>query len=139
MVLGFALVEATATFAAELPTVELAIKGHRLVAEVAANDSTRMTGLMNRFSLRPDHGMLFVHREPGFYSYFMFQHEIPLDIVWIDAGRIIVEIIENAPPCRTKASECPHYGGAKVAHYVLELAGGMARKYELREGQRIEF
>ena len=129
----------TATYA-DINTRDVKLPGGQVIqAETVSTSLQRAKGLMFRTSLAPDHGMLFVHREPGFYSYFMFQHEIPLDIVWIDAGRIIVEIIENAPPCRTKASECPHYGGAKVAHYVLELAGGMARKYELREGQRIEF
>src|SRR6185295_19359378 len=39
-----------------LPTVVLAINGHKVTAEVAATPEERATGLMNRFSLRPDNG-----------------------------------------------------------------------------------
>ena len=46
--------------AAALPTTTLSINGHKLTAEVAATPDQRATGLMNRFSLRPDSGMLFV-------------------------------------------------------------------------------
>ena len=61
----FALGATLATAAAELPTVELNIKGQRVVAEVAATEATRTVGLMNRFSLQPDHGMLFVFKQPA--------------------------------------------------------------------------
>ena len=124
----------------DINTRDVRLPGGQVIeAETVSTSLQRAKGLMFRTSLAPDHGMLFVHRDPGYYSYFMFQHEIPLDIVWIDGGHLIVEIVEHAPPCKTKASECPHYGGAKLSHYVLELASGMARKYGLREGQRIEF
>ena len=63
----------------------------------------------------------------------MYQVRIPLDIIWMDRYRAIVEIAANAPPCKTVASQCPHYGGnSERAQYVLELAGGMAAKYGLK-------
>src|SRR5216684_795842 len=124
----------------DINTRDVRLPGGQVIeAETVSTSLQRAKGLMFRTSLAADHGMLFVHRDPGYYSYFMFQHEIPLDIFWIDSDHIIVEIVEHAPPCKTKASECPHYGGAKLSHYVLELASGTARKYGLREGQRIEF
>jgi hypothetical protein len=129
----------TATYT-DINTRDITLPGGQVIqAETVTTNLQRARGLMFRTSLAPDHGMLFVYKDPGYYSYFMYQHEIPLDIVWIDGGHVIVEIVENAPPCHTKASECPHFGGAKVSHYVLELASGMARKYDLHEGQRIEF
>ena len=48
-----------------LPTVTLAINGHKIVAEVASTPDDRATGLMNRFSLQPDRGMLFVFAHPS--------------------------------------------------------------------------
>ena len=113
--------------------------GQVIQAESASNVLQRARGLMFRTSLDPDRGMLFIHEKPGLYSYFMYQHEIPLDMIWIDTGHVIVDIVENAPPCHTQASQCPHYGGNTVANFVLELAAGMVRKYELKVGQRIEF
>jgi hypothetical protein len=83
--------------------------------------------------------MLFFHEREGNYSYWMYQTRIPLDIIWMDRYRRIVEISANAPPCKTVASQCRHYGGNQRAQYVLELAGGMASKYGLKAGDILEF
>ena len=100
----------------------------------------QMRGMMFRTSLAPDHGhAVSSTRTPGLYSYWTYQYEIPLDMIWIDTSRQIVEIVENAPPCKSVASQCPHYGGTKVARYHLELASGMVRKYGLQVGQKLDF
>jgi len=100
-------------------------------------DMTR--GMMFRESLAPDRGMLFFHPEPGLYQYWMYQVLIPLDIIWLDNQRRIVEISPQTPPCKTAASQCPHYGGTQRARYVLELAGGMAEKHGLKLGDTLDF
>jgi hypothetical protein len=100
-------------------------------------DLTR--GLMFRTSLAPDHGMLFVHAEAGNYQHWMYQVLIPLDIIWLDSNRDIVEMAENAQPCKTQASKCAQYGGKQISAYVLEIGGGMARKYGLSVGQRVQW
>jgi hypothetical protein len=46
--------------ATELHAIPLTIGRHKLTAEVAVTPEHRATGLMNRFSLKPDHGMVFV-------------------------------------------------------------------------------
>jgi uncharacterized membrane protein (UPF0127 family) len=98
-----------------------------------------MRGMMFRDSLEEDRGMLFIHGGAGNYPYYMYQVRIPLDIIWLDQNRSIVEISANTPPCTSAASECPRYGGKQTALFVLELAGGMAAKYNLHTGQRLEF
>jgi uncharacterized membrane protein (UPF0127 family) len=50
-----------------------------------------------------------------------------------------VEISANTPPCQAEPSQCPSYGGHRSARFVLELAGGMAAKYGLKEGDAIDF
>jgi uncharacterized membrane protein (UPF0127 family) len=125
---------------ADLNTQEVKLPGGQTIrAEAMIRPEDQLRGLMFRTSLAPDRGMLFIHKTPGLYSTFMYQHEIPLDIIWLDTGRNIVEIVENAPPCKTVASQCPHYGGTKTSQFILELAGGMAHKYGLRTGQHLEF
>lgn len=113
--------------------------GTKLSAEVMLFEADMARGMMFRDSLPADQGMLFVHTAPGRYAYWMYQVRIPLDIVWMSPEHRIVEISANTPPCRTRASDCPRYGGNVPAQYVLELAGGMAAKYGLREGQSIAF
>lgn len=113
--------------------------GTKITAETMVLEMDMMRGMMFRDALARDRGMLFAHSKPGNYSYWMYQVKIPLDIIWMDSRHQIVEISANTPPCRTKASECPSYGGKFTSQYVLELAGGMAGKYGLSEGQVVGF
>ncbi|MEO8663487.1 MAG: DUF192 domain-containing protein [Bryobacteraceae bacterium] len=123
-------------FAAKVVTLP---NGQKINAEVMLEDRDMMRGMMFRDSLAPDRGMLFVHPKPGNYSYWMYQVRIPLDIIWMDSSRRIVEISANTPPCTTAPRECPHYGGHAVVQYALELAGGMVEHYGLKEGQTLDF
>ena len=113
--------------------------GHVIRAETAVDTRDIMRGLMFRPSMEPDHGMLFVHREPGHYGYWMYQTLIPLDMIWMDENRKIVEIVENAQPCKTAASKCTTYGGHETARFVLELNAGLVHKYGLQVGQNIQW
>jgi uncharacterized membrane protein (UPF0127 family) len=108
-------------------------------AEVMRTEQDMRRGMMFRDSLAPNRGMLFIHGSPGKYPYWMYQVKIPLDIIWLDSRRRVVEISENTPPCTTKSSECPSYGGTQEALVVLELAGGVARKHGIQTGATIDF
>lgn len=113
--------------------------GTKIRAEVMTHPTDMMRGMMFRDSLPADRGMLFIHGSLGPYPYWMYQVRIPLDIIWMDMNRRIVEISPNTPPCQKKATECPNYGGHEKALFVLELAGGMAAKHNLRVGAALSF
>jgi uncharacterized membrane protein (UPF0127 family) len=114
--------------------------GETVYAEMAIDTAEMMRGMMFRDSLAADRGMFFVHNKMGRYSYWMYQVRIPLDIIWIDQQKNVVEVLANVPPCpSTKSSECPTHGGTKDAQYVLELAAGMAAKYGVTVGSKIDF
>lgn len=113
--------------------------GGKVTAEVVTSETDMMRGLMFRDSLAPDRGMLFIHDRPGKYPYWMYQVRIPLDLIWMDPNRNVVEIVANAPPCKTQASQCPNYGGHYDSQYVLEVGGGMAAKYGVKLGSKLEF
>ena len=75
---------------AELAKRTLTIHGQQLVVEVASTPETRATGLMRRFSLQTDHGMLFVFEMPQALAFWMKDTYIPLSIAFVDArGRIV--------------------------------------------------
>ena len=121
-------------------TSDLTLPGGRVIkVETMINDEDLGRGMKFRKSLAPDHGMLFVHKTPGYYRYWMYQVEIPLDIVWLDTDRKIILVLPNAQPCKGTPDQCPQYAAPKPAHYVLELAGGMAKKYNLRDGQQLDW
>lgn len=124
----------------DLGNRDLTLPGGQVIrVETMMDPKDMLRGLMFRTSLASDRGMLFVHMRPGLFGYWMYRTYIPLDIIWMDSSKHIVEMVANAPPCKTEASKCPHFGGTQPAQYVLELAGGMAQKYGLRVGDEVSF
>ena len=115
-----------------LPTIELKIGSNRLVAEIAATTPTRTTGLMNRFSLRPDHGMLFVFESPQPQAFWMMNTYIPLSIAFIGADGRILNIEDMAP--RTENTH-PSRGAAM---YALEMKKGWFAERGIGPGNRVE-
>ena len=104
--------------AAELPTVPLTIGTHKLVAEVVTTVEQRATGLMNRFSLKPDHGMLFVFGRPAPQGFWMKNTYIPLSIAFLDADGRILNIEDMRPQ-----SEETHWSKGP-ALYAVEMKKG---------------
>lgn len=114
--------------------------GKTVYAEMAIEYTEMLRGLMFRDSIATDRGMLFLHNKMGNYPYWMFQVKMPLDIIWLDQSKTVVEVLANVPPCPSaKSSECPTHGGVKQSQFVLELAAGMAEKYGVVVGSKIEF
>jgi uncharacterized protein len=113
--------------------------GQVLHVQTMIDNMDLLRGLMFRTSLAPDHGMLFVYAKPDHYQSWMYQTLIPLDVIWLDRNHDIVEMVENAQPCKTQASKCPKYGGVQMASYMLEIGAGLSRKYGLQLGQRIQW
>jgi len=114
--------------------------GKTVIAETKVSNTDQMLGMMFRDSLAKDRGMLFINRTEANSPYWMYQVRIPLDIIWMDHQRRIVEISANTPACPSKsAHECPSYGGHEKARYVLELAGGGAALYGLKVGDTLSF
>jgi uncharacterized membrane protein (UPF0127 family) len=108
-------------------------------AEVMQDPTDMARGMMFRKEFPEGDAMLFIHERPDQHQYWMYQVEVPLDIIWMDARGNVVEVVENAQPCKTAASQCPQYGGSKPAQVVLELPGGYGRKHGVAVGQRIQF
>jgi uncharacterized membrane protein (UPF0127 family) len=115
-------------------------EGRKIIAEVMVTPQDMARGMMYRDSLAPDRGMLFIHHQQGRYPYWMHNVKIPLDIIWMDSSRRVIEVSTNTPPCDGKpAQECPTYGGTQTALFVLELAGGLADQYGIKEGVVLDF
>jgi hypothetical protein len=125
-------VAAAGANAAPLPTIELAIKGHRLVAELATTTDARTTGLMNRFSLQPDHGMLFVFKEAQPLAFWMKNTYVPLSIAFIASDGKILNIEDMAP--QTESTH-PSQG---LAVYALEMKKGWFAEHSIRAGDAVE-
>lgn len=113
--------------------------GKVIQVESAYSNIELLRGLMFRKSLAPDRGMLFSYPHPDHYQTVMYNVLIPLDIIWMDADRRIVQIDQNQQPCKTQASQCPKIGGKKIVSFALQIGGGLASKYGLETGQVLQF
>jgi uncharacterized protein len=113
--------------------------GSTVRVELAKTEAERNYGLMDRTSLPPGRGMLFIHEGPGKYPYWMYHCKIGLDIIWMDEDHRIVEMSPDTPPCKGKSSTCPSYGGNVRSSYALELPVGSIKAHSLQVGQTVNF
>ena len=129
------------TSSASLSTLTLTLPdGAKIEAELAVTPEQQARGLMFREALPPDRGMLFIFPRVERRPFWMFQTRIPLDMIWIDQDRRIVEIAAHTPPCLSgDPAGCPSYGGQADAKYVLEIAAGQAEAHRLSLGDLIVF
>ena len=125
-------VVASAARAAELPTRALTIDGNTLTVEVAATPETREHGLMNRFNLQPDHGMLFVFEQPQPLAFWMKNTYVALSIAFVDANGRILNIEDMRPQ-----DESTHWSKGS-ALYAIEMRKGWFASKGIAAGDRVE-
>jgi uncharacterized membrane protein (UPF0127 family) len=104
--------------------------------EIAADDRSRARGYMFREHVAADEGMLFVFNAPGRHAFWMRDCRVNLDIIWIDEERRVVEIAHDQAPCHAEGT-CPNIFPMRSASYVLEVAGGTARREGLGLGDPV--
>lgn len=116
-------------------TADVQIGPQQIQLEVAKTPEQQATGLMYRSALASDRGMLFVFNPARPVSFWMKNVAIPLDMVFLQAGKV-VKIAAQVPPCQTEP--CPVYGPeAVVIDQVIELRGGRAAELGLKPGDRL--
>lgn len=116
---------------AELPVAELGLGMHRIEAEVAHTFQTRQIGLMNRKSMPPQRGMVFVFPEDATHCMWMRNTYLPLSVAFVDAkGRVIN--VEDMQP-QTDDNHC----AAAPARYALEMNLGWFRDRGVKPGDAI--
>lgn len=112
--------------------------GAQLQVEVADSPLLLLSGLAFRDPLPPGWGMLFIYEQAGLYRRNTRQYRFPVDIIWLDEGKRVLLIQENAAPCGTEI--CPEYGPPQEkARYVIETLAGFARAVQLTPGTDLRF
>lgn len=105
--------------------------------EIPRTPEARERGMMFRSTVPPRTGMLFVFNATGRYAFWMKNCLVPLDLIWLDESKRVVAILPEAPPCT--ADPCPIYQFDVPSRYVLEIAGGAAKRESLTVGQTLKF
>jgi len=114
--------------------VEVKIGSTTVVAEVADTLPKQIKGLMFRSGLKENEGMLFDFGSEGYHSIWMMNTSFPIDIIWINNGKV-VDIKKDAQPC---GLICPSYGPKEPARYVLEVNANFTDKHKIKIGTRAE-
>ncbi len=104
--------------------------------EIAANKLRHTKGLMFRKSMGEREGMLFVFKHSADKRFWMKNTKIPLDIIFINKEKRIINI-EEAVPCL--AAPCRGYHSRGRARYVLEINQGQCKIYGFEKGTRVDF
>ena len=131
LVIVCTLLSSAAVCAQSLPLVELSAGIHRIEAEVAATPAHRMRGLMERASLPPQRGMLFVFDQEARHCMWMKNTWLALSVAFLDASGRIINIEEMQP--QTEDNHC----AARPARYALEMNAGWFARRGLRAGDVI--
>lgn len=105
-----------------------------IIIEIADNDEDRAQGMMYRSEMADSLGMLFVFERPKKQSFWMKNTPLSLDIMYVDADRVIESLYKNTTPYST--SKIP---SANEAKYVVEVTGGFTDRYEINVGDIIGY
>lgn len=102
--------------------------------EIAEGEYETQTGLMYRKSMPRDAGMLFIFEEEQPRSFYMKNTEFPLDIVYINADKVIEKIYTMTTPM--DPTSLPSNAPVK---YVLEVNGAVTSSLGILAGDRVEW
>jgi hypothetical protein len=105
-------------------------------AEIADTFITRMKGLMFRKNMPENEGMLFIFDKEDYYSFWMMNMSMPIDMIWINSEKEVVDITKNAQPCRIS---CQSYQPKEKILYVLEVNANFTDRHEVKINSKVEF
>lgn len=116
---------------AGMPVVELSAGFHRIEAEVAGDDAQRQRGLMNRRSMAPQQGMLFVFPQRNTHCMWMRNTYLPLSVAFVDEEGVIINIEDMQP--QTEDNHCAR----APARYALEMNRGWFAQRGIKSGSKL--
>ncbi|MCW6507569.1 DUF192 domain-containing protein [Lichenifustis flavocetrariae] len=113
--------------------IETASGSHNFEVEVMRSRPDLEKGLMFRRQMAADHGMLFDFGQPQDVLMWMKNTYLPLDMVFIDAQGIVINVAHDAVPMTE--TTIPSNGAALG---VLEINAGVANKIGLKTGDTVK-
>jgi uncharacterized membrane protein (UPF0127 family) len=123
-----------AVILATLRLMCMEIRDTHVTVEIADTVPSQKQGLMFRKALDPDHGMLFVYKQPEILSFWMQNTQIPLSIGFFDAEQRLLQIEDMNPPVVT--SHIPIYQSKTAAKYALEVPQHWFQEHGIQLGDR---
>lgn len=114
-----------------LPRVELSAGMHRIDAQVAQKPLERQIGLMQRKSMAPHEGMLFIFEQPAVQCFWMKNTLLPLTAAFVADDGSVVNLADMKP--ETTDSHCSD----KPVRFVLEMGQGWFKARGIKAGSKL--
>ncbi len=105
-----------------------------ITCEIAQTPKERSYGLMNRNEMEEDKGMLFVYDNPQDLSFWMKNTLIPLDIIFIDEYRLVLNVEEALVEPNMPDNELTRYHSSGPAKWVVEINMGLSASNGIKTG-----
>jgi uncharacterized protein len=112
----------------------LKILKSKIDIEIADDDIQRAQGLMYRYGMDDNQGMLFIFPKEEIQSFWMKDTYISLDIVFVNSANRIVSIHSN-----TKVQSEQSYKSSAPAKYVIEVNGDFCSRNNILLNDIINF
>jgi uncharacterized membrane protein (UPF0127 family) len=107
--------------------------------EIADSIGKKTRGLMFRKALDQDSGFLMVFASERKHEIWMFGMRFPIDIVFIDKDKRIVDIKHSVRPMGRNPKTWRVYSPPKACRYVLEVNPGLIKKTKTEIGDLLDF
>jgi len=114
--------------------------GEKVISiEIVKSQEARAKGLSERSTLGEETGMLFVFDSQDITpSFWMKDMLIPLDIIWINDGKVVkIDKAIPAPDKDTPDAQLKVYNPGQPIDYVLEVNSGFSDKNNLKIGDSV--
>lgn len=119
----------------EVKKLDLRLNGAIFSVELAQTAAEQIRGLSGRPTLGQAEGLLFVYATSTTPRFWMKEMNFPLDLIWLDQDKKVVEITPDLSPNTYPQTFSPQ----TPVRYVLEVAAGTAAKNNLKPGDLIHF
>ncbi len=127
----------TGSVADDMPYVEFTgtrLESTRYYLEVADESHELSRGLMHRFSMVEDMGMIFIFDTDSARSFWMRNTYLSLDMVFVTSEGVVDSFVENAEP----RTDSPRRSDGP-ARFVIELNAGEVARMGLESGSTVVF
>jgi uncharacterized membrane protein (UPF0127 family) len=114
---------------------KILIKSSLIVGYIADTPEKRVIGLSDRDFLPSNTGMLFKFDTSDIYGIWMKDMHFPIDIIWLDKNKVVVNLKHNVDPSTYPFVFYP----PKASLYVLEVRAGFINDKGLKLGDEILF
>ena len=93
-------------------------------------------GLSQTSNLAKNKGLLFLFETPDYYSFWMRNMTIPIDIIYANNDKIVTVLSKVQPPLDANES-LTIYRPDAPSDKVLEINAGLAEEYNFKKGDKV--